>query len=506
GSTSLRIVGSIHEMPFDAAAVAHRLLALPPMPLAHGAAFTGRPITRIHADDRYVLKSRLDRRFADEATAVAWCRQRLTLERRYAVYHPARTWLAFVAEDGRWQAANLSPRLAPLHLLADQGRLSEAALLQIVRMYYRMAGRFGQRLDEGLSNFGLNADGALFYLDDDFFAWDEHASFVAMIGQWLRAYAGQWLGADAARRLGETIARALHDHMGELDVDIVAEGIRDLYLPASAEASRRALLEGLLAGADERPNASLFGRGPVALLADIHANLPALDAVLAELDRRGIRSILVLGDVVGYGPHPEACIMRLQRRNAVVIRGNHDHYVAHRGESKASMSVSAQAAADWTIQRLTDPMREWLAALPLKLADGPRLAVHGAPVDRSYINAYVYEMTYQRNLDALAALEKKICFHGHSHIQGTYGRRRSQHLPLDERPCQELGRLDAALVNPGSVGQPRNGDPRAQAAIYDPARETVEFLRIPYDLAQTIADMQRFGLPEQLVQRLRQGR
>ena len=145
----------------------------------------------------------------------------------------------------------------------------------------------------------------------------------------------------------------------------------------------------------------LASQKPLALLADIHANLPALQAVLDVMDQQGIGQALVLGDIVGYGPHPSEVIDVVRQRGFATLKGNHDYAVAE-NQFKKGFSSYAKVAAEWTRTRLDAEELDWLDSLPLYLSQDDWLAVHGAPQDPTYIFGYVYHMTYESNLDHLA--------------------------------------------------------------------------------------------------------
>ena len=514
----IHVIGGMSAAPPEAAALAASLLELPPKALEHGGAFTGKPITRVRVSDHWVLKSNRNRRFSALDTARAWAADRIARERACfwqtdarptPLFHPLRLWLVW-REEGRWQAGNLSPRLTPLHML----RLEDlpdplAPILALCDHYLRFHARFGERLDEGLSNFGMDDDGQVYYLDDDFFSWDDYASFSAMLCRWLRESSGTWLEPDAAARLGEHLRARLLELREAHDVEQIHAAVKDQYLDDAAETSRRALLQGLMppARTAAAPRRELDMDAPVGLMADIHANLPALEAALALLESCGVRQFLVLGDVVGYGPYPSEVIARLIELGATVIRGNHDHYIGHLGQTDLAMNRSGAWAAHWTMARLGREERQWLAELPARLSPAPGvLAVHGAPVDRHFFRAYVYASTYERNLAHMRERGLRLCLHGHSHLQGVHALRDGMAHDLDATPHQDMTGCEAALVNPGSVGQPRGGRPGAEAAIWHPAEGRLELLRADYDPLPVMQRMLEEGFPEQLVQRLKSGR
>jgi len=243
------------------------------------------------------------------------------------------------------------------------------------------------------------------------------------------------------------------------------------------------------------------------VLTDIHANLEALDACLRDAERRGYQGTLVLGDLVGYGADPNAVIERVQALKPVgIVRGNHDK-VACGLELAEGFNAVAKSAAYWTFDALTEEHRAWLAALPA----GPHTVdevveiCHGSPFDE---DAYIFD-----ELDALRALkvsQRPLCLFGHTHYPVTFqlsaeafdstGPSTLAETRIDLRPGRKY------LVNPGSVGQPRDGDPRAAYAIADTKALRVELFRLKYPIEEAQAKVVDAGLPEVLAQRLGVGR
>jgi diadenosine tetraphosphatase ApaH/serine/threonine PP2A family protein phosphatase len=245
------------------------------------------------------------------------------------------------------------------------------------------------------------------------------------------------------------------------------------------------------------------------VLTDIHANLEALDACLADARSRGYDRTLVLGDLVGYGGDPNAVVERVQSLEpTAVVRGNHDK-VACGLEQAEGFNAVAKSAALWTLEVLKPAYREWLAALPAGPIDVDDLVeiCHGSPFDE---DAYIFD-----ELDAVRALKvsnRPLCLFGHTHFPVTFelsadsfdnvgsaGPAQTQ-LQVQMKPgCKYL-------INPGSVGQPRDGDPRAAYAIVDTTLRLVELYRTRYAIEDAQAKVVKAGLPEVLAQRLAVGR
>ena len=244
------------------------------------------------------------------------------------------------------------------------------------------------------------------------------------------------------------------------------------------------------------------------VLTDIHANMEALDACLTDATARGYDGALVLGDLVGYGPEPNAAVKRIQDLAPMaIVRGNHDK-VASGLEPPDGFNTVAKNAARWTHEVLTPANREWLASLPLgpTIVDEVVEICHGAPFDE---DSYIFD-----ELDAVHALKtsvRPLCLFGHTHYPVSFELSDGMFDSIDPIAAAEMQLLSMRprskyLVNPGSVGQPRDGDPRAAYAIVDTAARAVELFRIRYAVEETQAKLVMAGLPEVLAHRLAVGR
>jgi diadenosine tetraphosphatase ApaH/serine/threonine PP2A family protein phosphatase len=243
------------------------------------------------------------------------------------------------------------------------------------------------------------------------------------------------------------------------------------------------------------------------VLSDIHANLEALDTCLAHAREKGFDKALILGDLVGYGADPNAVISCIQELEPLaMIRGNHDKIALNLSEAD-DFNVTARSAARWTYGALTDANRTWLAALP----QGP-VAVddlveicHGSPFD---VDAYIFD-----ELDALRGLRaasRPLCLFGHTHSPVTFyltgGRLGADSPGTNGETALTIEDDVHYLLNPGSVGQPRDGDPRAAYAIVDVDAKRVELFRLLYPVEVAQEKIVKAGLPEVLARRLASGR
>lgn len=242
----------------------------------------------------------------------------------------------------------------------------------------------------------------------------------------------------------------------------------------------------------------------ILVISDVHANLTALDAVIQ--DAGDFQQIWCLGDVVGYGPQPNECISRLCEFDLVCLAGNHDLAVAGK-TSLWDFSETAQDVIFWTRHRLTTPHLDWLACLPPVPFD----AGHGITLVHASLRDPVWEYISSRETarDNLMFLKTPVCLNGHTHIPILF-RKPWEGLKVLEEPLRvnfplPLRPYDQLFINPGSVGQPRDEDPRAAYAVLDLEAMTLTPRRVQYDFTHTQYLMKQAKLPDRLIRRLRFG-
>ena len=240
------------------------------------------------------------------------------------------------------------------------------------------------------------------------------------------------------------------------------------------------------------------------IVSDIHSNLEAFQAVIAHADAHaGFHEIWSLGDLVGYGPDPAPCIDLLRRYPHQAVIGNHDLAVIGNIPLDA-FNPYAAAANRWNASRITQDQADYLAQLPLTLELDEFTLVHGSPRDP----VWEYVVTVQAAVASFTHFDTYWCALGHSHMPfvccpTTDGGAAFLQFPEDKPLALSSDRL---IINPGSVGQPRDGDPRASYAIYDADASTITHHRAEYDIAATQRKMTRHALPQYLIDRLALGR
>jgi len=240
----------------------------------------------------------------------------------------------------------------------------------------------------------------------------------------------------------------------------------------------------------------------IGLISDIHGNLPALERVVAALKQEGVDGVISCGDLVGYGPWPREVIELVRRLGWKSVQGNHD--AATCGTLPTGhFNYLARRAIEWGQARLSPDDVSFLAGLPQTVTVEGMTVVHGSlrgPLWEYILDSWTAGESFRR-------LAGKIALFGHSHIQGGFVEESGKVRPIDPRieelPLRPENRY---LINPGSVGQPRDGDPRAAYAIIDLEERKVIYRRISYDISATQREIERVGLPPELGERLSIGR
>jgi len=255
----------------------------------------------------------------------------------------------------------------------------------------------------------------------------------------------------------------------------------------------------------------------LAIISDIHGNRVALEEVLRDCEVRNVDAILCLGDIVGYGPEPSECLALVRANCRISIRGNHEDAVLNPAHAR-TWNQAAQAGIAYARRTMTQDALSFLASLPSSFAISETiLGIHDSPTPNEE------GMTYLRNrndaLEAFGWFDERICLVGHTHVPCCYTTRVRSSLEVmgpddvDEHPITflerratiELPTAGRAIVNPGSVGQPRDRDPRASYCVIDLGRSVVELQRVAYDISEAQRRTVTAGLPGVLGERLALG-
>lgn len=242
-------------------------------------------------------------------------------------------------------------------------------------------------------------------------------------------------------------------------------------------------------------------RGSIyAILSDIHGNWEALTAVLKDAETQCAARYVCVGDIVGYNASPSECLDRMRELGGIMVCGNHDHYCSFDDDLTGFHPLAADAV-DWTRRQLSAEQQKFLADLPLVQRVGNFTIVHST-LDMPDMWGYVFE-----SLEAEASFNYQmttVCFYGHTHVPLAF--EKAQGVTGGVYTRLKVSLEKKYLINVGSIGQPRDGDPRAAYVLYNPETRDIELRRVPYDIGAAQSRIRKAGLPERLAARLSIGR
>ena len=240
----------------------------------------------------------------------------------------------------------------------------------------------------------------------------------------------------------------------------------------------------------------------LALISDIHGNLEALQTVLKDIESQRVDRIHCLGDVIGYGCDPVACLHLVADSCEIKLMGNHE-YAAIGVLPAEAMNIHARQSIQWTVPRLTDREISLIAGFDMTAEQDDRLLVHASPYEP---DEWHYVLAPHEATEAFEHTESRLVFHGHTHLPVVYcltpGGRIRTIAAHDFDPDEE----SRYLINVGSVGQPRDNDPRACYVVHDTSEDTISYRRVKYDISATQAKMCQAEMPRMLIDRLQAGR
>lgn len=237
------------------------------------------------------------------------------------------------------------------------------------------------------------------------------------------------------------------------------------------------------------------------LISDIHGNLEALQAVLKELEKQDVDEILCLGDIIGYGPDPEKCLQLVREHASIILAGNHDH--APLGLVDVTyFNVHARRAVEWTAAEISEETRTFLENCPLIHRFEQFTIVHSTPANPP---AWEYILSIDDALENFPYFDNRCCFIGHSHVPAIISQSSEQQIRVRRVNRLKLEEDHKYIINIGSVGQPRDLDPRAAFAVFDDESFVYELHRVSYDIGKVQRKILNRGLPPFLAERLALG-
>jgi predicted phosphodiesterase len=240
----------------------------------------------------------------------------------------------------------------------------------------------------------------------------------------------------------------------------------------------------------------------IALISDIHANLEALEKVLRDIEKEGVEKVHFLGDAVGYGCDPNKCVKLVNKHCDIKLLGNHD-YAAMGIESLGSFNYIAQASIEWTQKELTDKSVSTLADFEMSATFLDYFLVHSSPGNPS---DWDYILGTSEAEEQFEHFEQSVCLVGHSHLPTIFAKNENGKIQVDSSKTLDLKKDAKYIINVGSVGQPRDNDPRACYLIIDTEIPKIYYKRVEYNISKTQEKMRKAVLPEFLIDRIALGR
>ncbi len=238
----------------------------------------------------------------------------------------------------------------------------------------------------------------------------------------------------------------------------------------------------------------------IVVVSDIHSNLEAFLSVLNDVSKEFFDLFVSLGDIIGYGPDPEKCIKLIDEERIISIKGNHERML-FRVEERVLANELARRAIEWTEENISTKSKIFLDRLEEVYQHNDLLFVHGSPLDP---DEYILRRgTAMRSIEEIKRIGFKLCFFGHTHIPGIFYENGS--FIYDDDNNILLEREKIYLINPGSVGQPRDRNRKASYLVFDTEKYSIKFRRVEYNITQTIEKIEKLGLPEELGLRLYYG-
>ena len=424
----------------------------------------------------------------------------------YKIGHPQKFWFIFQAEGFYW-ACSACPRLRTLRQLKTwEGKVQWWA--QMLLLGLKVMNQYKISLELSPANFGFPAArDRLYYLDENILPLGAYGDLGEALAK--RVPEEPEISEQQWCHLGAYVKKVLEPHFSDAkDWGKIIEGVQHYLLPVQYHHQRKALLEGLLgmetlfeSFASSSKSQKSAPANKVCVFADVHGNLPALEAVLKEAKNLGAEKFIFLGDAVGLGPYPRECVQRIGNLPDVMfVQGNHDNSVGSAIVDDLEDEIIA-VTAKWSRDRLHTEEISWLLKMPLEHTVDDLMIVHGSPTDPVRFYNYINETTSHENLAFMAKNGLKVLFYGHTHIPFIHRQNgRAETVAIDtDRDIQLFKNDELLLLNPGSVGHPRDGDPRASFAIWDLKSNMVNFRRIAYPIKETTTALNKSNLPGEVI-------
>lgn len=473
---------------------------------------SGKTTSRIISSGGYIIKTDISITFETEEKAKHALFKILNITKRVNLSHPDKFFFVLKYND-KFIICSVCPELNTVHSIKDAEKRLKA-LSNIVEIGLKAIKTQQVQLDLNPSNFGFEGNNIdkLYYLDDEIY----YSHDLKSIGEYIVCrvkYEPNYKTEDWAK-YSTFISEIINNYaLSYPDKNEILLGIKE-YPTTNAVKEKIDQIINVLESelySKKRKEVSVFNNSKnnnkVCIMADIHSNNYALESVLKEAKSLGVSKFIVLGDIVGYGPNPTETIDILSNlENCKIIKGNHDEYISKKS-FHIGISSLAEESAKYTISVLEQKYLDWLSNLDNYFSYNNKMYIHASLCSSDYSSGYIYDMTYERNFKEAVDKNIHVTFYGHTHIPYIYIYDQNKELYIKQQPSAIT--LDKEnkffLINPGSVGQPRDKDPRSSFILMDEDTNEVTFHRVEYNYEKVVDDLKRNGLSNRLQNRFING-
>lgn len=457
--------------------------------------------------------------------------KKVAISNKLKIYHPSKQWFIIKYND-KYLPCSICKKLYTIHNISNlEYRLDY--FLDLIKISLSIIKTHNIELDLNPSNFAYEKDSPhkLYYLDDEFYETTELRSIGEFIVHRIRHENNisneQW--EVFSEKLCEVLNNSLSFYLEFAHVlngleefslsprffdkrDIIIKKIKDsLYNKnwkqkiIKDESNNKINIEAK--NETEITKEKIVNNKKITcVLADVHANLPALESVIEESKKLGATDYIILGDIVGYGPFPNETIDLVRTLpNLIAVQGNHDYAIGN-NNFDTGMSKLGLKTATWTVSQLNNEKLEWLKNLKNNYKFEKHMYIHGSILDERYFLAYIYEMSYEENLKKADEMNLNYVLFGHTHVPYIYYINKKNKMCYKQNPTnvQLVQDNNVFLVNPGSVGQPRDRINKASFAIID-ENNNLSFHRVDYSIERAISEIKKIGIFPELINRLENG-
>lgn len=482
---------------------------------------------RIISVENYIIKTDLALKQNDLRKLEKELSKKVYLANKLNLHHPSKEYF-IIESDGWFYPCSICDRLKTIHTIDSLDKRLDY-FIELVKIGIYTIKEYGFELDLNPSNFAFEESNPdkLYYIDDEIYSSKKleicASNGLESIGEFIihRIRNEKYISSDQWLYFSDKLQKELNLCLSSYcELSSLISGIENFPLSEVFFEKRKIVLNALNSSFTNRktiknvssvvivnPIIDLNDKKITCILSDIHSNLPALEAVLEEAKKFNVTHYIILGDIVGYCPFPNETIELIASLpNATIIQGNHDFSIGNKNVDFC-MGRLAKETALWTMDQLDQNKLDWLKSLkPYYLYDDYML-LHGSVTDPNYFYGYIYEMTYEDNLKKANLMNLNFILYGHTHVPYIYYliKEKNKYIKQNTININLFQENKVFLINPGSVGQPRDHNNKASFAIWDD-NDVLSFHRIDYPIEKITSKIRDINMFDDLILRLENGK